>query len=183
MRSATKIGRIAARAAIRGYQLTFSSLAGSECRHLPTCSAYMDEAIERHGLWAGGFMGLARVCRCQPFGTAGLDPVPRDLPSRAHWLRPWAYGRWGGPLPEHKADSIERDPTLPRSGESPDLVSEPSISEAEGDQRQGDGAGVGDIEALYGARHVEAGDHVAILAREAAQPFAFAAENKRERTL
>ena len=163
MRSASKIGRIAARAAIRGYQLTFSSLAGSQCRHLPTCSAYMDEAIARHGLWAGGFMGLARVCRCQPFGTAGFDPVPRDLPWGAHWLRPWSYGRWGGPLPEHQADLI--DCAAAPSGESPDLVSEASISEAKRDQRQGDGAGVGDIEALYGARHIEAGDDVAILAR------------------
>ena len=79
--------RSAARGAIRAYQLTLSALAGSQCRHLPTCSAYMDEAIARHGLWAGGFMGVARVCRCQPFGTAGFDPVP---------LEPAAEGRAGG---------------------------------------------------------------------------------------
>ncbi len=183
MWSASKIGRVAARAAIRGYQLTFSSLAGSQCRHLPTCSAYTDEAIARHGLWAGGFMGLARVCRCQPFGTAGFDPVPQDLPARAHWLRPWTYGRWGGPLPERQADLIERDSALARSDELRDLVSEASISKTKRDERQGDGAGVGDIEALDGARHVEASDDVAILAGEAAQPLAFAAENERERTL
>ncbi len=100
MKLASNIGRSAARGTIRAYQLTFSALAGGECRHLPTCSAYMDEAIARHGLWAGGFMGLARLCRCQPFGTAGFDPVPRDLPADANWLRPWRYGRWRGPLPE-----------------------------------------------------------------------------------
>lgn len=94
-----QIGRFAGHLAIRAYQLTLSSVAGSQCRHLPTCSAYMDEAIGKHGLWAGGFMGLARLCRCHPLGTAGFDPVPETLPSEAHWWRPWRYGRWRGPLP------------------------------------------------------------------------------------
>jgi putative membrane protein insertion efficiency factor len=108
MKCASEIGRSAARAALRAYQLTLSSLIGSQCRHLPTCSAYMDGAIARHGLWAGGFMGLARLCRCQPFGTAGFDPVPRDLPAHSHWLRPWRYGRWRGPLPEFaEPDSLD----------------------------------------------------------------------------
>ncbi len=100
MKHAPKIGRSVARTAIRVYQLTVSSLVGSQCRHLPTCSSYMDEAIARHGLWAGGFMGLARLCRCQPLGTAGFDPVPLDPPANADWLRPWRYGRWRGPLPK-----------------------------------------------------------------------------------
>ncbi len=93
------IGRAAAHYAIRAYQLTFSALVGAHCRHLPTCSAYMDEAIARHGLWAGGFMGLARLCRCHPWGTAGYDPVPPVLPPHARRLKPWTYGRWRGPLP------------------------------------------------------------------------------------
>lgn len=100
MKHAPKIERSVARTAIRVYQLSVSSLVGSQCRHLPTCSSYMDEAIARHGLWAGGFMGLARLCRCQPLGTAGFDPVPLDPPANADWLRPWRYGRWRGPLPE-----------------------------------------------------------------------------------
>lgn len=102
---ARRFSRTAARGAIRAYQLTLSALAGSHCRHLPTCSAYMDEAIARHGLWAGGFMGFARLCRCQPLGTAGFDPVPLEPPPGADWLRPWRYGRWRGPLPE----ILERD--------------------------------------------------------------------------
>jgi putative membrane protein insertion efficiency factor len=95
--------RMTARGAIRVYQLTLSSLVGSHCRHLPTCSAYMDEAIARHGLWAGGWMGFARLCRCHPLGTSGFDPAPHDLPAGAHWLRPWRYGRWRGPLPDDAA--------------------------------------------------------------------------------
>jgi len=83
---------------IRTYQLSLSSLVGQHCRHLPTCSHYMDDAIERHGFWAGGWMGLARVCRCQPWGTAGFDPVPEVLPDKALWFLPWRYGHWRGPL-------------------------------------------------------------------------------------
>jgi putative membrane protein insertion efficiency factor len=79
---------------IRLYQVTLSGLIGRQCRHLPTCSDYMDEAMQRHGFWAGGWMGFARLCRCQPFGTQGLDFVPRELPQDGAWYRPWRYGRW-----------------------------------------------------------------------------------------
>jgi len=83
---------------IRAYQVSLSALVGQQCRHLPTCSHYMDEAILRHGFWAGGWMGFARLCRCQPWGTAGFDPVPDHSPASAHWFLPWRYGRWRGPL-------------------------------------------------------------------------------------
>jgi putative membrane protein insertion efficiency factor len=90
--------RRAVRLAIRGYQLTLSSLMGRWCRHMPSCSAYMDEAIARHGLWAGGWMGTARLCRCQPWGTSGYDPVPERPPPGAGPLTFWRYGQWRGPL-------------------------------------------------------------------------------------
>ena len=99
------LARQAAHGVIRTYQLTLSGLIGRQCRHAPSCSDFADEAIQRHGLWAGGFMGLARICRCQPWGTAGFDPVPQALPAHAHWSRPWAYGRWRGPLTA--SDKIE----------------------------------------------------------------------------
>jgi uncharacterized protein len=76
---------------IRAYQLTASSIAGSHCRHLPSCSAYLDEAISRHGLWAGGWLGLARLLRCHPWGTSGFDPVPEKMPNAARWYQPWTY--------------------------------------------------------------------------------------------
>jgi putative membrane protein insertion efficiency factor len=81
---------------IKGYRLTLSPLIGFHCRHLPTCSEYGDEAIARHGLWAGGWMTLARILRCHPYGTAGLDFVPQDIPAGARWFIPWRYGRWRG---------------------------------------------------------------------------------------
>ena len=83
---------------IRAYQISLSGLIGRQCRHLPTCSSYTDEAIFRHGLWAGGWTGLARICRCHPWGTAGYDPVPSTLRPDAAWCRPWRYGQWRGPL-------------------------------------------------------------------------------------
>jgi uncharacterized protein len=83
-----------ARALIAAYRLTLSPLIGDTCRHLPTCSQYADEAIRRHGLWPGGWMTLARLLRCQPFGTAGLDFVVNMPPANARWYLPWRYGRW-----------------------------------------------------------------------------------------
>ena len=88
--------RRAAHAAIRGYQLTLSGLVGRQCRHLPSCSDYTDEAIQRHGLWAGGWITMARLCRCHPWGNSGLDFVCDTLPARSRWYLPWRYGRWRG---------------------------------------------------------------------------------------
>jgi putative membrane protein insertion efficiency factor len=88
--------RQAAHLAIRGYQLTLSGLIGRHCRHMPSCSEYTDEAILRHGLWPGGWMGVARICRCGPLGTSGIDLVPETLPAAGAWYKPWAYGRWQG---------------------------------------------------------------------------------------
>ncbi len=88
--------RLLGRALIRLYRYTLSPFVGYECRHLPTCSHYAEEAIERYGLWAGGWMTLARLLRCQPFGTSGLDFVPDRLSAAARWYLPWRYGRWRG---------------------------------------------------------------------------------------
>lgn len=82
--------------AIRAYQLTFSALAGRHCRHVPSCSEYAAEAIQRHGVWPGAWMGFSRVCRCGPGGTHGLDFVCEEVPMRAAWYLPWRYGRWRG---------------------------------------------------------------------------------------
>ena len=92
----SRIPRLFGRALVLLYRYTLSPLIGPRCRHLPTCSDYAEEAIDRFGLWAGGWMALARILRCHPFGTAGLDFVPVDLPARAHWWMPWRYGRWRG---------------------------------------------------------------------------------------
>jgi len=94
-----RVPRRAARGLVTVYRYALSPLVGFHCRHLPTCSAYADEALDRFGLWAGGWMTLARLCRCQPWGTSGLDVVPKELPADAHWYAPWRYARWRGTNP------------------------------------------------------------------------------------
>jgi uncharacterized protein len=95
-RRALAVPRQAARGLVALYRYTFSPLIGFHCRHLPTCSEYADEALARYGLWAGGWMTLARLCRCHPLGSSGLDFVPAALPPRSRWFLPWRYGRWRG---------------------------------------------------------------------------------------
>ncbi|HEY9687240.1 MAG TPA: membrane protein insertion efficiency factor YidD [Coleofasciculaceae cyanobacterium] len=53
------------------------------CRFHPTCSSYMYEAVERHGVAAGTWLGFKRLLRCHPLNPGGLDPVP-DHPSPVH---------------------------------------------------------------------------------------------------
>jgi hypothetical protein len=84
------------RALVTLYRYTLSPLIGFHCRHLPTCSDYADQAIAQHGLWAGGWMTLARLLRCHPLGTSGLDFVPPSPPAGTRWYLPWRYGRWRG---------------------------------------------------------------------------------------
>jgi uncharacterized protein len=86
--------RLAGRGLIKAYRYTLSPLVGYHCRHLPTCSEYADEAVDRYGLWAGSWMTLARLARCQPWGTSGIDRVPERAPDGAHWYAPWRYARW-----------------------------------------------------------------------------------------
>ena len=52
-----------------------SPLLPSACRFHPTCSEYMKEAIEKHGVVKGVGLGLRRLSRCHPFHEGGFDPV------------------------------------------------------------------------------------------------------------
>lgn len=87
--------RIILRGIIRLYQLTLSPLLGPVCRYQPSCSHYAAEAIGRHGAWRGGWLSLARLSRCHPWGGAGADPVPERLDMQYGVFSAWRYGRYG----------------------------------------------------------------------------------------
>jgi len=61
---------------IKLYQWLISPLLGPSCRFHPTCSHYAIEAIEKHGVFKGGYLSVRRLIKCQPFHQGGLDPVP-----------------------------------------------------------------------------------------------------------
>ena len=61
---------------IRLYRRVVSPVTPPSCRFTPTCSAYAEEAVLRHGAARGGWLALRRLLRCHPFGGSGFDPVP-----------------------------------------------------------------------------------------------------------
>jgi putative membrane protein insertion efficiency factor len=62
--------------AIRLYRLLLSPWWGNACRFHPTCSAFAEEAIERHGPVEGTWLAFKRIGRCHPWCAGGFDPVP-----------------------------------------------------------------------------------------------------------
>jgi putative membrane protein insertion efficiency factor len=62
-------------ASLRSYKRWISPMLPRACRFEPTCSAYMLEAVERHGVARGVALGLKRLSRCHPFHAGGFDPV------------------------------------------------------------------------------------------------------------
>ncbi|MEQ8825741.1 MAG: membrane protein insertion efficiency factor YidD [Filomicrobium sp.] len=89
------------KAPIYFYRWTLKPYVGWQCRHLPTCSEYSLEAIDKNGPWRGFWLTVSRLSRCRPWGTSGYDAVP-DIRSERHWIKPWRYGRW-------TRRSVERD--------------------------------------------------------------------------
>ena len=63
-------------ALIRFYKRFISPALPSACIYEPTCSVYTYEAIEKYGVFKGGWMGIKRISRCHPFHHGGYDPVP-----------------------------------------------------------------------------------------------------------
>ena len=63
-------------ALVEAYRVALSPLLGGHCRFWPSCSAYAEEAIRRHGARRGLALTGARLLRCQPFHRGGVDPVP-----------------------------------------------------------------------------------------------------------
>jgi uncharacterized protein len=99
--------------AIRAYRFLLSPWFGRACRFVPTCSDYAQEAIERHGALDGSVLAAWRVARCNPWGGAGLDPVPAQGPLRA--LLSDGFGRSGRKFACHCAAHRAGRPEAPHS--------------------------------------------------------------------
>jgi putative membrane protein insertion efficiency factor len=61
---------------VRLYQYGVAPLFPPSCRHTPSCSDYMIQAIRKWGPGGGLKLGLKRLVRCHPWGAGGHDPVP-----------------------------------------------------------------------------------------------------------
>jgi len=61
---------------IRFYQVCISPFTPASCRFTPTCSHYTLEALKKHGLIKGSWLGIKRISKCHPWGKSGYDPVP-----------------------------------------------------------------------------------------------------------
>lgn len=88
------------------YRWLLSPLLPAACRFYPSCSAYADEALKKHGFFRGGALSAWRVVRCNPFNAGGVDLVPP-----AHGEHPHDCGHDHAPptgLPEpHTSHSPE----------------------------------------------------------------------------
>ncbi len=61
---------------VKIYQWIISPILPQSCRYVPTCSAYMLEALRVWGPIKGTYLGLKRIFSCHPWGGHGHDPVP-----------------------------------------------------------------------------------------------------------
>lgn len=66
---------------VLAYRYLISPFTPASCRYRPTCSAYAQEAILKHGVWRGSGLALRRMARCHPWGGSGYDPVPDLAPT------------------------------------------------------------------------------------------------------
>lgn len=68
------------------YKCFINPVLPSMCKHIPSCSAYMAQAIQKRGFFKGSVMGTCRILRCNPFSKGGFDPVKDDFKGNAKWL-------------------------------------------------------------------------------------------------
>lgn len=77
---ALSAAKAVAKLPIYAYRYLVSPWIAPACRFQPTCSTYGLEAIDKHGVFKGGWLTLKRLAKCHPVtwlgGSHGYDPVP-----------------------------------------------------------------------------------------------------------
>lgn len=73
---------------IRFYQKFITPYTPPSCRFTPTCSEYARQALLKHGPVKGLLLAAWRICRCNPWGGSGYDPVPETFTFRRQGSRP-----------------------------------------------------------------------------------------------
>ena len=63
-------------AVVVAYRRYVSPALPARCRFYPSCSAYAQEALAKHGAIRGTGLAVWRLLRCHPFHPGGYDPVP-----------------------------------------------------------------------------------------------------------
>ena len=71
---------------VRFYKMCISPYIGHSCIYTPTCSSYMIEAIEKHGVFKGVLLGTKRIFKCVPWKRGGYDFVPDNPKGDMKWL-------------------------------------------------------------------------------------------------
>ncbi len=61
---------------VRAYRRFVAPALPVACRFYPSCSAYAEGALVRHGALKGTWLTARRLARCHPFHPGGIDPVP-----------------------------------------------------------------------------------------------------------
>lgn len=61
---------------IKVYQRTVSRVLPPSCRFYPSCSEYGVQALQKYGVFKGGWLTVKRISRCHPLNPGGYDPVP-----------------------------------------------------------------------------------------------------------
>jgi len=69
---------------VKFYQAAISPYTPASCRYSPTCSNYTVEALQKHGLFKGGWLAIKRISSCHPWGGKGYDPVPDVHPKKTN---------------------------------------------------------------------------------------------------
>lgn len=76
LRGILSLPKLFALLCLRFYKNCLSPLLPPSCKYRPTCSEYAAEAVERYGVFRGGWLSLKRILRCNPLAEGGFDPVP-----------------------------------------------------------------------------------------------------------